>query len=106
MYQQYYGLRELPFELTPNPRFLFFTERHREAQSTLRHGLLTAKGFVVLTGEAGTGKTTLLRSVLEEAALQMLRCLSLNNPTLTRDEFVQFLANGFDLGAPAAASKT
>jgi general secretion pathway protein A len=106
MYQQYYGLRELPFELTPNPRFLFFTERLREAQATLRHGLLTAKGFVVLTGEAGTGKTTLLRSVLEEAALQNLRCLYLNNPTLTRDEFVQFLANGFDLGASAAGSKT
>ena len=65
MYQRFYGLRELPFELTPNPRFLFLPPRHREALSNLQYGLSSAKAITVLIGEAGTGKTTLLRAALE-----------------------------------------
>ena len=64
MYQHFYGLRELPFELTPNPRYLFLTRQHREALSTLIYGLSSAKGITALIGEAGTGKTTLLHSAL------------------------------------------
>jgi len=55
MYQSFYGLRELPFELTPNPKFLFLTPKHREALSTLIYGLSTGKGVTALIGEAGTG---------------------------------------------------
>ena len=105
MYQTYYGLRELPFEITPDPRFLYLTPRHREALSTLEYGLSSAKAITVLVGEAGTGKTTLLRAALESERCATVRCVSLNNPTLTRDEFVRILANRFGLGADAASSK-
>jgi general secretion pathway protein A len=105
MYQDFFGFRELPFELTPNPRFLFLTTRHREALANLRHGISTAKGIAVLTGEAGTGKTTIVRAALDAESAQT-GCLYLNNPTLTRNEFVEFLAKGFQLSAEAARSKT
>ena len=65
MYQSFYSLREWPFELTPNPKFLYMTPRHREALSNLQYGLSTAKAVTVLVGEAGTGKTTLLRTALD-----------------------------------------
>jgi general secretion pathway protein A len=106
MYLEFFGLRELPFELTPNPRFLFLTTRHREALASLRHGIGTAKGILALVGEAGTGKTTLLRAFLNSETQKQVHCLYLNNPTLTRGEFVQFLARGFRLSAAAATSKT
>ena len=65
MYLRFFGLRELPFELTPNPKFLFLTPQHREALSNLQYGLFSAKSMTVLIGEAGTGKTTLIRAALE-----------------------------------------
>jgi type II secretory pathway predicted ATPase ExeA len=105
MYQEFFGLRELPFELTPNPRYLFLTDRHREALSNLRHAISTAKGLVLLIGDAGTGKTTLVRTALSEQPAETVRSLYLNNPTLTRDEFVEFLARGFELSAEASRSK-
>ena len=64
MYLSYYGLRERPFDLTPNPRFVLLTPRHDEALSMLQYGVESRKGIVVLTGEAGTGKTTLLRAAM------------------------------------------
>jgi type II secretory pathway predicted ATPase ExeA len=105
MYQRFYGLRELPFELTPNPAFLFFSARHREALSNLQYGLSTAKPVTVLIGEAGTGKTTLLRAALDSDRCRHVRCVYLNNPTLSRGEFVQTLAASFGLSARAAESK-
>jgi general secretion pathway protein A len=65
MYLQFYGLREAPFSPTPDPKFLFQSARHREALAQLIYGVRERKGFLVLTGEIGTGKTTLLRSLLE-----------------------------------------
>jgi general secretion pathway protein A len=105
MYQRFYGLRELPFELTPNPRYLYLTPRHREALSNLQYGLSTAKAVTMLVGEAGTGKTTLLRTALESDACRNVRCVYLNNPALTRAEFVEILARRFELSAEAALSK-
>jgi general secretion pathway protein A len=105
MYQKYYGLRELPFELTPNPKYLYLTPRHREALSNLEYGLFSAKSITVLIGEAGTGKTTLLRAALESERCGNVRCVYLNNPALTRTEFVRMLANRFSLSAEAAESK-
>jgi general secretion pathway protein A len=64
MYLQFYGLREAPFNPTPDPKFLFQSTRHREALAQLMYGVAERKGFVVLTGEIGTGKTTLLRALL------------------------------------------
>jgi len=106
MYQRFYGLRELPFELTANPRYLFFSSGHREALSNLEYGLSTAKAVTVLIGDAGTGKTTLLRAALQSEECRKVRCVYLNNPALTRDEFVEMLANRFDFGPAAARSKT
>jgi len=65
MYLSFYGLREAPFAPTPDPKFLFQSARHREALAQLIYGVRERKGFIVLTGEIGTGKTTLLRTLLE-----------------------------------------
>lgn len=106
MYQQFYGLRELPFDLTPNPRFLFLTARHREALSNLRYAVTTGKPLTVLVGEAGTGKTTLLRTTLESEECRHIRWVSLNNPLLSREDFIRVLSVRFELGPAAAESKT
>lgn len=105
MYQHFYGLRELPFELTPNPRYLFLTRQHREALSTLIYGLSSAKGITALIGEAGTGKTTLLHSALRSEQCKNVNCVYLMNPTLTREEFVEMLSVRFELSAHAGRSK-
>jgi len=106
MYQRFYGLRELPFELTPNPKYLYLPPKHREALSNLEYGLSAAKALTVLVGEAGTGKTTLLRAALESERCAAVRCVYLNNPALTRMEFVSMLAARFNLSAEASQSKT
>ena len=106
MYQRFYGLRDLPFELTPNPSYLFFSARHREALSNLEYGLSSAKALTVLVGEAGTGKTTLLRAALESEQCRNVRSVILTNPALSRAEFIEMLAHRFELGEEAAQSKT
>jgi general secretion pathway protein A len=105
MYLRYYGLRDAPFELTPNPRYLYLTAQHREALANLQYGLSTAKAVTVLIGEAGTGKTTLLRAALESPTCRAVRCVHLTNPTLSRTEFVEALAHAFALSPAAASSK-
>src|SRR5688572_14410467 len=105
MYQHFYGLRELPFELTSNPKYLFLTRQHREALSTLIYGLSSAKGVTALIGEAGTGKTTLLHAALRAEQCRNVNCVYLMNPTLTREEFVEMLSVRFELSAHAARSK-
>ena len=64
MYCDFYGFREKPFTITPNPRFIFLSKNHREAFAHLLYGIDTHAGFIELTGEVGTGKTTLLRTFL------------------------------------------
>ena len=105
MYQKFFGLRELPFELTSNPKYLFFSGQHREALANLEYGLSSSKAITVLVGEAGTGKTTLLRAALESERCRRVKAIVIDNPTLTRDEFVEILAARFQLGDGAAASK-
>jgi general secretion pathway protein A len=109
MYEKFYGLRERPFDLTPNPAYLYMTPNHREALATLQYGLSERMGYTVVIGEAGTGKTTLVN-----AALQSQRgnrplgrdCVAyLNNPTLTPSEFIAYLAPAFGLSREAAVSK-
>ncbi|MEO8678635.1 MAG: AAA family ATPase [Vicinamibacterales bacterium] len=106
MYETFYGLRERPFELTPNPRFLFMTPSHREALTTLEYGLTSRNGIVLLIGDAGTGKTTLVHAALQSKQAAASFAVYLNNPTLTRPEFVEFLAAGFGLSPEATRSKT
>jgi general secretion pathway protein A len=104
MYERFYGLDERPFDLSPNPRFLFFTAQHREALAHLEYGLAGRPGITVIIGEAGTGKTTLVRKALESAR-QGSAVVHLSNPTLTRAEFYEFLAGGFGFSHEAGRSK-
>src|SRR5208283_2917711 len=100
MYKSFYNLKRNPFELTPDPFFLFPTPRHNEALATLYHGVRGHKGFVVLTGEVGTGKTLLLRCLL-----QLLRQNNdvayayIFNNRLSPVEFLQYIASDFGLPA-------
>jgi len=105
MYQEFYGLRERPFELTANPRFLFLTSKQREALSNLQYGLMSVKSLTLLVGDAGTGKTTLIQAALASERCRNVRCVYLNNPMLSQADFVNLLAQRFDLGAEAASSK-
>ena len=104
MYERYYGLQERPFDLSPNPRFLCFTPQHREALAHLEYGLAGRPGITVLVGEAGTGKTTVVRKALQASHDQSL-IVHLSNPTLTRAEFFDCLATGFHFSAEAGLSK-
>ena len=106
LYGPFYGLNEPPFDLTPNPRFLFLSTRQREALSNLRYGLATSKGFTLILGEAGTGKTTLVRTALAELGNTPSRYILVSNPTLGRGEFYELLAHEFGLSPEAHHSKT
>lgn len=105
MYRSFFGLTERPFDLTPNPRFLVLTGPHREALSHLDYGIASRRGITLLLGDAGTGKTTILRSALERQPAKV-HCVHLSNPALTREEFVEMLASQFGLSAHARTSKT
>src|SRR5262245_30801296 len=105
MYERYYGLQERPFDLSPNPRFLFLSNAHREALANLRYGLSGRPGLTLLLGEAGTGKTTLVRTAVQALNGTTGGIVHLANPTLTRSEFYEYLAAGFGFSPEAAASK-
>lgn len=105
MYEQFFGFRERPFDLTPNPRFLVLTDGHREALSNLYYAISSRKGMTLLLGEAGSGKTTLIRAAVERQPARV-HCVHLHNPALTRSEFVEMLASKFGLSDDAGSSKT
>jgi general secretion pathway protein A len=105
MYRDFFGLRERPFELTPNPRYLVLLDAHREALSNLTYGIASRKGVTLLIGEAGTGKTTLIRTAVERQP-ERSHVVHLQNPALTRAEFVEMLAARFGLDENARRSKT
>jgi general secretion pathway protein A len=92
MYAAYFGLSEPPFSLTPNPRYLYMSERHREGLAHLLYGIKQPGGFVQLTGEVGTGKTTLCRCLLEQLPPEVDVALVLN-PRLTVVEFLASLCD-------------
>lgn len=88
MYQEFYGFTESPFNITPDPRFLFFSDRHREAFNHMLFGIQERKGFIQITGEVGAGKTTLCRALLEELGPQVKTALILN-PLLNREQMLR-----------------
>ena len=96
MYLEYYGLTEPPFDITPNPRFLFHSAKHREAINHLLYGIRERKGFVQLTGEVGAGKTTLCRALLEQLDSRYSTALILN-PVMSAEELVRAVAAEFGL---------
>ncbi len=87
MYTSFFGLNEKPFSITPDPRYLFLSERHAEALAHLLYGVTESGGFIQLTGEVGTGKTTIVRSLLEQMPPDTRVALVLN-PRLTPHEFL------------------
>ena len=96
MYERYYGLNERPFDLTPNPRYLFLSTKHREGLSHLQYGISGRKGITLLIGDAGHGKTTLVHAALAQQG-EKAASVYLSNPMLTRSEFFEFLTWGFGL---------
>ena len=105
MYQEYYGLTERPFDLTPNSRYLYLTPMHREALAAVQYAITARRGIAIVVGEAGTGKTTVVRAAIRALKGQRVRVSYLNNPTLTRTEFLQFLTRAFALGKDVTTSK-
>ena len=96
MYAEYYGLKELPFALTPDPRFIYFTPSHTEVMANLHYGSESGKGLVVVTGEVGTGKTTILRWMMQRLDRTVLVAY-IFNPRFSVTEFYQHVAALFDI---------
>jgi general secretion pathway protein A len=95
MYLEFFGLREMPFNITPDPRFLFFTRNHREAMDSVVYGILERKGFVQLVGEVGCGKTTICRAALASLSSRIQTALILN-PTISETQLIKAILS--DLG--------
>jgi general secretion pathway protein A len=102
MYLEYFGLSEKPFSITPDPRYLYLSVRHEEALAHLAYGISEAGGFIQLTGEVGTGKTTTIRSLLARAPKNAEIALIIN-PRMSPPEFVQTICEELGLGLPDIA---
>ncbi len=104
MYDAFYGFQEPPFSITPDPRFLFFSERHREAFNHVLFGIRERKGFIQLTGEVGAGKTTVCRAILEQLGPNVRTALILN-PCLNRTQLLRAVLMEFGLAVPPKADR-
>ena len=104
MYRDFYVLKEIPFGLTPNPKYIFKTESYLEVIANLKYCISHYKGLVVVTGEVGTGKTTTLRSMMQQLGHEVLAVYILN-PFLTVPEFYEQLTSSLKLGLSPKASK-
>lgn len=96
MYLSHYNLAEKPFQITADPRFLWLGEKHQEALATLKYGVLDNRGFLLLTGDVGTGKTTLINALLRDLDKDIV-VATVVDPNLEKLEFVNFLANAFNI---------
>jgi general secretion pathway protein A len=105
MYTSFFGLNEKPFAITPDPRYLYLSERHAEALAHLFYGINEAGGFVQLTGEVGTGKTTVVRSLLAQAPKNAEIALILN-PRMTAPEFLLTICEEVGIGVPDYATES
>jgi general secretion pathway protein A len=97
MYNQFFGVHKAPFNLTADPDFLYLTAQHREALAGLSYAILARKGFVVLTGTAGTGKTTLLTRIMQQLPPSRVQYSVILNPTLSTSEFLEAALMDFGL---------
>lgn len=96
MYENYYGLTSKPFQLTPDPSFFFGSKLHKRAMSYLQYGLSQAEGFIVITGDIGTGKTTIANSLLDNMQ-QDIVAAQIVTPKLSPDELVKMVARKFNV---------
>ena len=97
MYRAFFGLKDDPFSLSPDPAFLYRSEQHEEALSNLIYGVQARKGFIVLTGEVGTGKTTMLECLRDYLYQQAVEFAFVFNSRITSDQFLEMVAYDFDL---------
>src|SRR5579864_8497082 len=100
MYKKFFGLNRNPFEISPDPYFLFLTERHKDALASLYYGIGRRKGFLVLTGEVGTGKTLLVRCLLDLLKRQQVSFANVFNPLLSGTEFLRYVVADLGLRSP------
>lgn len=103
MYQGHYGLKESPFSIAPDPRYLYLSARHREALAHLIYGVGAGGGFILLTGEVGTGKTTICRCLLEQLP-ENVRLAYVLNPRISAIELLQTLCDELRIAMPDASS--
>lgn len=103
MYKHYFGFRTLPFSITPDPRFFYDNPSYREAFAGLRYGVERRKGFIVITGEVGTGKTTLVKAFRQSAEVK-IRTAFIVNPKLSATELLRFILNEFGV-APSTQDR-
>jgi general secretion pathway protein A len=96
MYENYYGLTSKPFQLTPDPSFFFGSKWHKRAMSYLQYGLSQAEGFIVITGDIGTGKTTIANSLLDDMQEDIVAA-QIVSPKLSPDELVKMVASKFNV---------
>src|SRR6478735_3000339 len=97
MYKEFYGLRANPFNVNPDPRYLFLTRHTEEALACLTYGIQSRKGFVLLTGEVGTGKTTLINKLLEWLRLQQVATAFIFNSRLNVPQFLDYMMADFGI---------
>jgi general secretion pathway protein A len=97
MYKSFYGLKESPFNVNPDPRFLFLTKQIEEALTGLMYGIQTRKGFITLTGEVGTGKTTLINRLLDWLHHRKARTAFLFNSRMNSNQLFDFILAEFDI---------
>ena len=97
MYKNFFGLKENPFNVNPDPRYLFLTQHIQEALACLTYGIETRKGFILLTGEVGTGKTTLLNKLLDWLHQEHVSTAFVFNPRLSVSQFFDFMMNDFGI---------
>jgi general secretion pathway protein A len=105
VYTEFFGLNEKPFSITPDPRYLYLTRRHAEALAHLIYGIKESGGFIQLTGEVGTGKTTLIRSLLEQLP-EKVKIAVILNPNLTTREFLETICRELHILLPPKASRS
>jgi general secretion pathway protein A len=97
MYKSFFGLKENPFNVNPDPRFLFLTQQIEEALAGLMYGIQTKKGFITLTGEVGTGKTTLINRLLDWLHQRQTRTAFLFNSRMNSNQLFDFILAEFDI---------
>jgi general secretion pathway protein A len=102
MYQKFFGLKESPFNVNPDPRYLYMTRPAQEAIACLAYGIETGKGFIVLTGEVGTGKTTLLNKLMEWLRQEKVSTAFVFNPRLSVTQFFDFMMADFGIPCDSA----
>src|SRR5208283_953384 len=99
MYRKYFGLKRSPFSIAPDPRYLYMSEQHREALAHLLYGIKSDCGFVMLTGEVGTGKTTICRRLLEQLPRKCIVAFIIN-PKLSAEELLAAICDEFSIQYP------